>query len=543
MIVRRALPTGLVTAPQAEAAFEGARVLERGGNAADAAVTAALVQGVVDPHRCGLGGFGCITVFFPEDGGALAIDCHGRAGRHATPEQWSDLFIEAAADGFGYVVEGKVNDVGYGSITVPGVVAGLAELHRRFGRLAWRDLVLAATSYATDGFLVPPPLADFWRRPGLCGRVSTRERLGHTEAGRAITLKPDGEPYAAGEVFRQPLLAETYRRLAEEGPDAFYRGSIGEQIGCDWAQRGALVTGEDLRAYRPDVGPPLAGRFRGHQVYTTPLPGGGVALLQALALLEQADVARFGHNTPEYIDRVSRVLGAVWRDRLHLHGDPRFDGMTAEELLAAPHLARLEAGGDGGVESGADSASTTQISIVDSDHNAVSLSHSLGYGSGVFHPELGFMFNNCMSAFDPRPGARNSIAPGKARSTAIAETILLRDGLPLLVLGSPGAARITAGLVQVILNVVEFGMNAAEAVVQPRFDSYDDQIVLESRFPAPIVCELASRGWQPRQSAKPFGVVGRVYAIEAREDGPLVAGVDPGEPGAAFRGGERGPRA
>src|SRR5262245_8842294 len=167
---------GVVAAPQAEAAFEGARVLADGGNAADALVAAAFVQGVVDPHRSGAGGFGCATVSFPSKGKPLSIDFHGRAGRRARPDQWETLFKPAAPAGIGAVVPGKVNDVGYASITVPGMVAGVGEIHRRFGSMPWRDLVLRAAAYAEDGFLVTPELAEFWVRPGLHGRVSTRDR-------------------------------------------------------------------------------------------------------------------------------------------------------------------------------------------------------------------------------------------------------------------------------------------------------------------------------------------------------------------------------
>ena len=146
------------------------------------------------------------------------------------------------------------------------------------------------------------------------------------------------------------------------------------------------------------------------------------------------------------------------------------------------------------------------------------------------------MLNNCMSAFDPRPGRRNSIAPGKARSTAVAETIVSHDGRPILVLGSPGAARITAALVQTIVNVLDFEMDVAEAVVHPRFDAYGDHdIVLESRFPLPIVRNLEGKGWNVVHSPKPFGVIGRVYAVQLGHDYRLTAGVDPGEPGAAYR--------
>ncbi len=527
---------GIVVAPQAEAAFEGACVLREGGNAADALVAAALVQGVVDPHRCGIGGFGCSTVLFPSRGGALAIDFHGRAGGRARAEQWEGLFESEAADGFGYVIKGKHNDLGYQSITVPGVVAGLAEVHRRFGTMPWRELVARAAPYAEDGFLVTVNLVEHWTRPDGQGRATARERLALTEEGRRICLRPGGEVYRAGEVFKQPELGRTYRRLADEGPESFYRGPLAEDMLRDLEANGALLGAEDLGSYRAQAHPPLEGAYRGLALVTTPLPGGGPALLQALKLLEGEDLAGLGHNGPDYVERLARALGAALLDRLANHGDPAFGARTAAELLAPDYLAALAAGGR--AQGGADAPDTTQLSILDGEGNAISFSHSLGYASGVFSPGLGFMYNNCMSGFDPRPGRTNSLAPGKARTTAVAETIALRgDGSAGLVLGSPGAAKITAGLVQVLANVVDFGMNVAEAVVHPRFYAFGDRgLEFDARAPRSLVAELARRGFRVTQSPRPFGVVGRVYAIEAPAGGgPPVAGVDPGEPGAAFR--------
>jgi len=534
---------GLVTAPQAEAAFEGARVLDDGGNAADALVTSVFVQGIVDPHRCGIGGFGCATLVFVKDGATepLCVDFHGRAGSLAREDVWLDRFEAGTPDGFGYLVRDKLNDVGYQSITVPGVLAGLASIHDRFGSMPWCDLVERAIPYARTGFRVPPELAEFWTRPGLFGRVSTRDRLGLTAAGKRMALKANGSTYGAGETFRQAELAQTYRQLAEEGAESFYRGEIARQIGEDWEQEGALVTRDDLAAYEPQMHAPLRGRYRGLEVLTTPLPGGGVALLQTLALLERSPTHDLtSPANVDFIDHMASVLQNVWRDRLEHQGDPIFGTPPDATFLSDEYLDRLGVSSAQTPESGAECPDTTQVTIVDSSGNAISFSHSLGYNSGVFHPRLGILFNNCMSAFDPRPGHANSIAPGKARSTAVAETILLDDGEVRLILGSPGAARITAGLTQVIVNVVDFGMSVAEAVVHPRFDGYGPgTLLLESRFPPPIVNALAARGWNVVASPKPFGAVGRVYAAEITGRSPLRidAGVDPGAPGAAFRGG------
>ncbi len=538
---------GLVTAPQAEAAFEGARVLDAGGNAADALVTAALVQGIVDPHRCGLGGFGCATVCFGQE--RLAIDFHGRVGSLARPDVWLDRFEAETPDGFGYLVAEKVNDVGYQSITVPGMVAGLAAIHSRFGTMPWRDLVERAVPWAEDGFWVSPELAEFWIRPGLYGRVSTRDRLGLTETGRRICFDAQGNTYRAGDLFRQPELARTYRRLAVEGPESFYRGDLAREILADWEAGGALVTADDLASYEPDIQAPVSSTLDdGLEILSTPLPGGGVALLQTLALAARLD-ATLEHNSVEWVHELARILRAVWNDRLTHQGDPSFCGRDAASFLTADWLDKLQEPGEAPPAAGADCSDTTQVSIVDGAGNAISFSHSLGYNSGVFAPELGILFNNCMSAFDPRPGRANSIAPGKARSTAVAETIVLRGGKPYLVLGSPGAARITAGLAQVLLNVLRFGMSVSEAVVHPRFDGYGDggsveqpgTLVVESRFPRPVTDALEARGWDLVRSPKPFGVVGRVYAAEVLQHDPIVvaAGVDPGAPGAAFRSSRR----
>ncbi len=546
------LAHGMVAAPQAEAAHEGARVLSDGGNAADALVTAALIQGIADPHRSGLGGFGCATLFWsaaPHEGLALSVGFHGRAGSLARPDEWRDLFEHPAPDGFGYVIKGKRNDVGYQAITTPGMLAGLSAIHRRVGRLPWKGLVERAVPYAEEGFLVTPGLAEFWIRPGLYGRVSTRDRLGHTESGRAICMKADGSTLKAGEVLVQKDMGRTLRRIAEGGAEDFYRGRMGEEIAADWKRGGALVTADDLRAYRAVEEPPLAGTYRGFKVLTSPLPGGGPSLLQALRLVEEIPPrelrlgGEFAHNSPAFIDRLARILKVAWADRLAHHGDPEFGGRTADELLSEEYLSGLRRRTDAPLDApqaapqSAQTGGTTQLTIVDRESNCISFSHSLGYGSGVFTPGLGFMYNNCMSGFDPRPGGVNSIEAGKARSTAVAETILLKDGRPFLVLGSPGGARITAALVQAIVAVVDFGMTAPEAVLMPRFDGYGERtLFLESRFPLPIAAEMTRRGWEVAQSPKPFGMVGRVYAIEFLSAGRLAGGVDPGEPGAAARG-------
>jgi len=522
------LSHSLVVAPQSEAVRIALAVLEGGGNAFDAAVAGAFVQGVVDPHRCGIGGFGAACLYSAAEGRVAHISYFGRAGRKSKEDQWVSLLEGPAPDGFGYILENKENDVGYRSITVPGAVAGLGAIHDKYCSLPWADLVRPAAELARRGFLVRPHMASFWRRPGLFGRVSTRDRLGLTAEGRRLWLK-NGDPPRAGETVTEEDLARTYERLAEAGPRDFYEGEIAEAIAADWEANDALATREDLAGYRPSWEEPLRGTFLGCEIATSPLPGGGVALLQALFLAGRKGALSFPLNAPPYIDALAEVFRGVQDDRLRNQGDPAFTGIEAADLLSAEYLEGILARTDpGAFEEGPD---TTQLAAVDKQGNAIVLCHSLGYGSGVFTPGLGFMYNNCMSGFDPRPGRPNSIAPGKARTTAVAQTAILEKGRLKAVLGSPVGARITAALTQVILNVLHFGLGLQDAVCRPRFDAYRSTLVVDSRMPFDLENSLGGK-WQVKRSVNPFGVVGRVYGVLVEGERPRP-GYDPGEPGTA----------
>ncbi len=526
----------IVVAPQSEAAEIARSVLREGGNAFDAAVAGAFAQGVVDPHRCGIGGFGAAACYHAETGKVESITFFGRAGSRATAGMWKDIYEGAAPDGFGYVLAGKVNDVGYQSVTVPGMVAGTGAIHERFGSLPWGTLLEGPAALASEGFLVGPQLAAFWRRPGLFGRVSTRDRLGITEAGARIWL-PEGEPPQAGDVVRQPLLAETYRHLARAGPSDFYTGALAETIAADWRKHSALLTASDLAEYRVNRQEPLKHAFLGRELHSTPLPGGGVALFQALLAADIAGLFEREHNSAAYVDGFARIFSAVQRDRTGFQADPGFEDVDPVRFLSPAYIERMlesfdRDGGEGpdGARP-AESTDTTQLAVADREGNAIIFSHSLGYGSGVFTPGLGFMFNNCMSGFDPLPGRPNSIAAGKARSTALAQTIALVDGRPVLATGAPGGSHITACLAQGLMNHFHFGFDLQDAVCRPRFDAYRRTLLLESRMPYTLEKELEKR-WTIKRSPHPFGMVGRMYGIAFGETGPRP-GYDPGEPGTA----------
>ncbi len=519
------MKTSMVTAPQSEAADVAAQILENGGNAFDAAIAGAFTQGVVDPHRSGIGGFGAAVTVDGKTGEVNSVTYFGRAGERARPDMWKDINEGAAPDGFGYTLKGKVNDVGYQSVTAPGMVAGMGEIHNRYGKLPWKELLSIPASIARDGFMVGPQMAAFWRRPGLFGRVSTKDRLGYCDAGRAIWLK-DGEPPSAGDIVRLPELADTYDRLAKAGAEDFYKGDLADEITNDFEAHEALVTRRDLAEYRCNWETPVIGTFAGREIYSTPLPGGGPALLQALKLAEKTGLLSMPLNSVAYVDLFADIFAAIQTDRMSFHSDPAFCAAKASELLSDEHLENML--NSRSTKRSLDPRDTTEICVTDKDGNAVVLCHSLGYGSGVFTPRLGFMFNNAMSGFEPEPGFPNSIAPGKSRSTAIAQTVVKNKGKTELVLGSPGGSHITAGLAQVLVNYLHFGCDLQDAVCRPRFDAWQNTLLLESRMPYPLANTLKNK-WEIKRSPSPFGMVGRIYAV-AFENGKAKPGYDPGEP-------------
>ena len=515
----------IVSAPQSEAADVAAEVLEAGGNAFDAAIAGAFAQGVVDPHRSGIGGFGAAILVDGKTGEVSSVTYFGRAGERARADMWQAINEGPAPDGFGYTMKGKVNDVGYQAVTTPGMVAGMAEIHQKYGKLPWKALLKGPAALAREGFMVGPQMAAFWRRPGLFGRVSTKDRLGFCDAGRAIWLN-DGEPPVAGDIVKLPELAATYDRLAEAGAADFYTGEIGDKIASDFEAHDALVTRRDLAEYRCLWEKPVSGKFAGYEVLSTPLPGGGIALLQALMLAEREGLLSLPLNSPEYVERFAHIFAAGQADRTAFHADPAFYPADGDALLSDAHLKEMMR--SRATVGSQDPRDTTEIAVADKEGNAAVLCHSLGYGSGVFTPGLGFMFNNAMSGFEPEPGLPNSIAPGKARSTAIAQTAVLKDGELKLVLGSPGGSHITAGIAQVLVNYLHFGCDLQDAVCRPRFDAWRQTLLLESRVPYKVAGLLKDR-WEIKRSPGPFGMVGRIYAV-AFENGTLKAGYDPGEP-------------
>ncbi len=528
----------MIVAAQPEAAEAGARVLMAGGNAVDAAMAAALVQGVVDPQMCGIAGFGSCQIYMPSKGIHTCIDFHGKTPRSATPDMWEHLAEAESRDGFGFVLKGNVNDLGYGSITTPSSLKAYAEAIEEFGTWDWADVLAPAIAQADDGFLVRPHVHYWWTHGADHGRVQVDERLRFSKTGAEIYFRADGGVKKIGERVHNPDLAETLRRIAKGGPEIFYKGEIAERIAEDMAANGSLLSYEDLTSYCTTRTDPLRGTYRGHDIATNYPPGGGVMLVEMLNILENFDLRGIGHNAPEYIRIVAEAMKQATIDKDTHVGDPAFvdvpmDMLTSKDY-AAKAAARIRAGEKAVVTrlGQGEPKDTTHVAVVDAQGNCVTMTHSLGMPSGVITDGLGFMYNGCMAVFDPRPGRAGSIAPGKSRFSSVVPTIVSRGGVPRIVVGAPGGTQIVMGVMQAVLNVIDHDMNMLEAVSAPRFSATSNLIDVMSRIPSYVTNHLVGMGYEVARSALTFGIAA-VHGIRIT-NGVMDGGADPGHDGVAL---------
>jgi len=552
---------GMIVAPEPLAVEAGARVLMRGGNAIDAAVTCAFVEGVVNPMNCGIGGYVLATLHLadaaapglaegpvrgstgspPVVGGAVALDAPALAGSLTTPGMWEAASLGPNPEGWGFLVRDRRNYMGYSSICTPGAVAGLAMLLSRYGTISWADAIAPAARIARDGFMVGQTLAASWRYRARDLRLcNTLDCLAANPEARRIYLREGRELLEPADLLRNPDLADTLERLAARGPDDLYAGELAAEISRDLAANGSFVTAGDLAAYAVRDIMPLAGTYRGWEIRTAPPPHGGPTLLAALSILEGLDVAGRGHNSAEYIYQVAMALKAAFADRNPYLGDMTFVDVPLDWMISKDRAAEwrehIAAGRPIMVDyAPPESPDTTHVSVVDRWGNCVALTHSLGSGSGVITPGLGFIYNNSMCNFNPLPGTANSIAPRKSRTTGMAPTVIYRDGKPALVIGASGGTKIITSVLQVILNILDFGMSPTEAVLAPRFDCQGDLITCQPRIPGYVRDEVARRHPVAASPAS-HGGMGLVHVIALDgASGELTGGADTGAGGMALR--------
>jgi gamma-glutamyltranspeptidase/glutathione hydrolase len=527
----------MIVAPQPEAVEAGAAMLAAGGNALDATLASALTQGVVDPMMCGIGGIATLQLCDPASGTHRVWNGLGTCPAAARPEMWADIFQGECADGFGYRVRGAVNELGAAAVTTPGALRVFADAHAAHGRRPWAALFDAAIGVAEAGWIIRPHVhAMFSVDESLWGRVPYAEKLRFTAEGRDLYCRPDGSPKRLGEAVRNPALAATLRGIAADGAETFYTGALGRRIVDAIAAGGGLLAAGDLAGFRPAVSAPLRVPYRGFTVCLPEPPAGGVVVGEMLRILERFDLTALGHNTPAYIRVVAEAMKIAGIDKEAHVGDPVFQPVPVAQLLsdaqADAAAARIRAGARAHLPRvTADAPGTTHVSCVDAQGMMVSLTHTLATPSGVIPPGTGFMLNGAMNWMDPRPGRAGSIAPGKRRYSSMTPAIVLAGGRPVATLGAPGGAWITVAVLQVLLNLLDWGMTMQEAVSAPRFSATSDVIDIANRIPRATQHALEAEGYAVRRSYQSFAFAG-VHGITAW-DGVAEGGADPQRDGYA----------
>jgi gamma-glutamyltranspeptidase/glutathione hydrolase len=529
----------MIVAPQPEAVEAGAAVLAAGGSAVDALLACALTQGVVDPMMCGLAGLGVLQLHDPATGETTVLDALSTCPGAATETMWADRFLGECADGYGYRLEGAVNELGHGAVTTPGILRLFEAAHRRWGRLPWAGLFDTATGFAEGGWIIRPHVHTmFTANEAAYGRLAYVDKLGFTAEGRALYLREDGTPRRPGETVRNPAMAATLREVAAGGAAAFHEGDIARRIAADMRANGGLLSEGDLAGFRVTEAAPLRVPFRGHTVSVPAPPSGGVVVAEALRILAHFDLAALGHNTPAYIHTVTAAMRIALADREAHIGDPAFHPPPLDRLLsddyAEASAARIRRGEPARALSlTGEPRDTTTISVLDRDGMVASLTHTLGVPSGVIPPGTGIMLNGAMNWYDPRPGRPGSVAPGKKRFSSMAPTIVFdAAGAPVATLGAPGGAWIGVALIQVLLNMLEFGMGMGEAVQAPRFSATTPAIDISNRIPHGVQRELERMGHTVKRAfhsypfAAPHGI--------AFWDGRIEGGADPQRDGMAL---------
>lgn len=518
---------GMVVAQERRAAEAGAQALRDGGNAVDAAVATAFALAVTHPIAGNLGGGGFLLSRAP-DGGAEFLDFREKAPAAAHPR----MFLK---DG---VYDAKLHHDSLLSVGVPGTVAGLHDAWKRHGKLPWKRLLAPAIAMARDGIEVTPTLARSLQ-------AFRKEFAAHPPT--LAQFSRDGQPLEAGDRLKQPDLAATLERIADRGPDGFYRGRTAELIVAEMKAHGGLITARDLQDYRPSRRQPLRGSYRGLEVITAAPPSaGGLALLQCLNLLEGYDLKGMGAGSAEFLHLAAESLRRAFADRARWIGDPDFvkdlplarlaSKEYAAELRRSLRLDRASVSDPARFEWPKESSETTHLSVIDREGRAVALTYTLedNYGVKRIVPGAGFLLNNEMGDFNAGPGLTdrsgligttpNLAEPGKRMVSSMAPTILVKGGAPVLVTGSPGGRTIPSTVLATVLYSIDFGLDAQAAVDAPRFHHQwlPDRLHLEKgRFPETAVKALEALGHAVHQP----GRQGVAQVIRIR-DGIAQGGAD-----------------
>ena len=532
---------GMVASQEATATRIGVDVLRHGGNAIDAAVAVGFALAVTLPRAGNLGGGGFMLVHSAGSGETVAIDYREMAPAAAR----RDMYLDAAGN-----VDKKKARFSHHAVGVPGTVAGLTLALERYGTWPLDRVLEPAIRLAEIGIVVDYGLARSLKR-------AAKKRFARWPASLAVFQHADGRAYAPGQHLKQSDLAWSLRQIAKDGAKAFYDGAIAERIVAEMTANGGPMTRADLKNYRAVVRTPVQGRYRGVEIFSMPPPSsGGVHLVQILNILEQFPLADLGHNSAATIHIMAEAMKRAYADRSQYLGDPDFWQVPVKGLTAKAYANAIAAGIDTeraapaeaiapGKPQAYESNETTHFSVMDRAGNVVSNTYTLNfsYGTGIVAAGTGILLNNEMDDFSAKPGvpnayglvggAANAVEAGKRPLSSMTPTILFKDGKPWLATGSPGGSRIITTTLQIILNLVDHGMNIAAATAAPRMHHQwlPDEIRVETGLSPDTLRLLAAKGHRI-VTKNAMGSTQSIMAV----DGGFLGASDPRRSGALTLG-------
>nr|WP_261642630.1 gamma-glutamyltransferase [Erwinia mallotivora] len=523
---------GMVASVDATATQVGVEILKQGGNAVDAAVAVGYALAVTHPQAGNLGGGGFMMIR-TASGHTTSIDFREMAPTRAS----RDMFLDAQGN-----ADSKKSLTSHLASGVPGTVAGFALANKEYGTLPLSKLIAPAIRLADKGIVVNESLADDLK---VYGKVVL---LSHDNS-KAIFFKPDGTPYLRGEKLVQRNLAHSLTLIAKQGPDAFYKGAIAEQIAKEMAANGGLIDKADMANYKAVERKPVSGSYRGYEVYSMPPPSsGGIHIVQILNILENFDLAKMGFGSADAMQVTAEAEKYAYADRSEYLGDPDFVKVPVQALTSKAYAkslaqqidinkARPSAEIKPGKLAPYESNQTTHFSVVDKQGNAVAVTYTLNtnFGSGIVAGNSGILMNNEMDDFSAKPGTpnvyglvggeANAVQPYKRPLSSMSPTIVAKDGKTWLVTGSPGGSRIITTVLQMVVNSIDYGMNIAEATAAPRFHHQwlPDQLRVEKGFSPDTLKLLEAKG----QHVKVLPAMGSTQSIMIGPDGTLYGASDP----------------
>jgi gamma-glutamyltranspeptidase / glutathione hydrolase len=538
----RAIPAehGMVVAQERLAAQIGADILRQGGNAVDAAVATGFALAVTYPRAGNIGGGGFMVIHSAERNEDIAIDYRETAPAATT----RDIFL--GPDGKPDSDKSRNSALGIG---VPGTVAGLALALEKYGsgQFTLAQIVKPALELARDGFVVTDDMADTLS--------DMYRRMGRWPNSAKIFARDDGIPLGEGDRLVQADLAATLSAIAEQGPRGFYEGPVAERIAKGISAAGGIMTADDLKSYQAMIRNPVRGSYRGYDIVSMPLPSsGGTVLLETLNILEGFPMADMKQGSAPSLHVMIEAMKRAYADRARYLGDPAFVNAPADLLITKDYAARQRAGIDLARATPSEALSvgppregsnTTHYSVVDSRGNAVSNTYTLNfpYGVGLVADGTGVLLNNELDDFTAAPGASNAFGlvgfeanlpgPGKRPLSSMSPTIVLKDGKPMLVTGTPGGSRIISAVLQIVVDVLDYKMDVAAAVAAPRVHHQwmPDEVRVERGFPPETLDELKAKG---HRVIEPLGQTS-ANSIAVTPNG-LLGAPDPRTRGAAAIG-------